>query len=107
EHPDIQAGQKRGARARRTPLSEELEARGAVRRAEAGRPVVAGLPLAEITRTAGPVAAAHDVEEPARVRVRVRARVDAAGVPGQRVDARDDRRRGARAAHGEPQASEE
>src|SRR5207302_8688534 len=75
-----------------------LEGLEAVRRAEAGRAVVARARLALVRagRRLGEVLARGDVEEVPRVAVRIRAVDDARLVAGQAVDARDDRRGDAR-----------
>src|ERR1044071_4812761 len=85
---------------RRTVTLYELERRGAVRRAEPGRPVVSGARIAEISRIAKTVKTGLNVEQPTEVRVRIRGRVDRAAVDA--IDAGDDRRSDAGPAHHHP-----
>ena len=74
-----------------------LERGRAVGRTEAGRAVVAGPGRAQVARAAAAVAARRDVEQRARVGVRIRAAgMDGAAV--DRVDPGDQRRRDAGAA---------
>src|SRR4051812_43268316 len=81
-----------------------LEAGGSVRRTEPGRAVVTGLGRAEVAAAAAAVRSGCHIEQPARLRVRVRAVGDRRGVAGERVDTRDQRGRQARAADRRPSA---
>src|SRR5207302_11081054 len=71
----------------------KLEPADAVRRAQPGRAVVAWEARAEVAAAAAAVAAGGDVEQRARVPVRIRAVDDRVGIAGKRVDRGHERSR--------------